>query len=160
MLKTKILRPSRLKTILLLIVSLAFVATTPITMEKNQTMSWLGAIFFGLVALVFIIQLFPNSSYLKLTEEGFEVKSMYKSHFTKWSDIEYFGVGEISNNKMVMFIYSENHNTQKIGKEIARGLTGGEGGLPNTYGMKADKLADLMNEWKTDSVSWERGLKQ
>ena len=160
MLKTKTLKPSPLKTILLLLVSLAFVATTPITMEKNPMMSWLGAIFFGLCIFVFVIQLIPNSSYLKLTEEGFEVKSLYRSNFTKWSDINFFGVGEINNNKMVLFIYSENHTSQKLGKEVARGLTGGEGTLPNTYGMKADKLADLMNEWKTDSESWERGLKQ
>ena len=104
----KILKPNPLKTVLLLIVSLAFVATTPIAMEKNPTMSWLGAVFFGLCTLVFIIQLIPNSSYLKLTEEEFEVRSLYKSHFTSWSDIEYFGVGEINNSKMVVYIYSEN----------------------------------------------------
>ena len=149
--KTKILKPSPFKTIILLLVSLGFVSLTPIVMNKNPTMAWVNAIFFGLCAIVLIIQLFPKTSHLKLTEEGFEVKSLFKSHFTKWSDVEFFGVGYLGNTKAVMFNYSENHTKQKLGKQIASAMTGAEGGLPNTYGMKAKELAELMNEWKVDA---------
>jgi hypothetical protein len=101
---------------------------------------------------VFLIQLFSNTSYLKLTEEGFEVKSLLKSHFTKWSYVEVFGVGYMrGNRKAVMFNYSENHTKPKPGKQIVSAITGGEGGLPNTYGMKAKELAGLMNKWKAYS---------
>ena len=149
--KTKTLKPSIFKTILCLLGSLVFVATTPLVMETKPIIAWLELILFGLCTIVFTIQLFPNTSHLKLTEEEFEVKSIFKSHFTKWSAIESFGVGYMGNNKAVIFNYSENHTKQKLGKQIASAMTGAEGGLPNTYGMKAKELAELMNEWKVDA---------
>lgn len=155
---TKTLRPNRIKTILFLLLSIGFVSLTPITMEKNVAMSWGGAIFFGLGVIVFTVQLFPNASYLRLNEEGFEVRSMYRSHFTKWSDIEAFGCGYMGNRKAVMFDYSEQHTKQKVGKKIASIVSGAEGGLPDTYNMKAEKLAELMNEWKVNSENWENGI--
>jgi hypothetical protein len=153
--KTKILKPSVFKTILCLLGSLCFVALTPLVIDKNAIAAWSGLILFGLGVIVFIIQLFPNTSYLKLTEEGFEVKSLFKSHFTKWSDVESFEVGYLGNNKAVMFNYSENHTKQKLGKQVASAMTGAEGGLPNTYGMKAKELAELMNEWKLNHSRWD-----
>lgn len=151
--EVKILRPSIIKTIALLIVSIIFVYGGIILRDENQFMAWLIIIFFGLGTIVFVIQLIPNSSYLKLTKEGFEVKSLYKTNFTKWSDIDVFTTGYISKNLMVLFNYSNNHNKYNTGKKLAKSIAGNEGALPNNYGMKAKNLAILMNEWKSKNTT-------
>lgn len=152
----KILRPNPLKTIGLLIVSMLFVASGPILIEKNPIMAWMTISLFGLGVIVFVIQLIPTSSRLKLTKDGFEVKSLFKSNFTKWSDVDrfrvgYVGVGYVGRTKMVMYDFSHNYTKYEVGKKIAKTLSGSEGALPNTYGMKAKELVKLMNEWKKKS---------
>jgi hypothetical protein len=143
-----ILRPSKLKIVFMLLLSLLFVAGGIVSLDKDSMMGWVIIIFFGLCALVFILQLLPNTSYLKLTEEGFEVRSLFRSNMTKWSEVKGFRTGYISVNKTVTFDYTKNHTKQQNGKKLAKALAGTEGALPDTYGMKASELARLMNEWK------------
>tara|TARA_Y100000294_G_scaffold140028_1_gene133668 strand:+ start:45 stop:509 length:465 start_codon:yes stop_codon:yes gene_type:complete len=147
--EVRILRPSRLKIIALLLVCLAFTSIGTFMILDEETMGWFVSIFSGLGVVVFIIQLLPNASYLMLTSEGFEVKSLFRGNFTKWEDVTGFAAGRISSNKTVVFNYRKTHQKYKVGKQIARGLAGVEGALPDTYGMKAKDLAALMNEWMT-----------
>ncbi len=146
--ETKILKPKKLKTLGLLLISILFVTAGFFIKDNKPFIAWSSILFFGLGIIVFLIQLLPNSSYLKLTSKGFEIRNLYKSHFTSWSDIESFTTGIIGTNKMVMFNYSKEHNKHSSGKKVARNLSGSEGGLPNTYGMKAEDLAKLLNDWK------------
>ena len=117
-------------------------------MDETTFMKWAGIIFFGLGTIVFTIELLPNSSYLKLTNEGFEVCILYRSHFTNWTDVTGFGIYYIKFNTMVVFNYTSNHKKDNTGKKIAKFLTPYQGALPQTYGMNAIELAELMNEWK------------
>jgi hypothetical protein len=149
--ETKILRPNRLKTIVLLLICIFFVILGIFTIEQNSFRALYGILFFSLCMIVFILQLIPNSSYLKLTRNQFEIRSLFKSSYTKWSDVEIFRTGYIRNSEMVMFDFSKEHKKHNIGKNIAKFLTSNEGALPNTYGMKAKDLAELMNKWKSAS---------
>tara|TARA_R110002124_G_scaffold276866_2_gene447827 strand:- start:177 stop:599 length:423 start_codon:yes stop_codon:yes gene_type:complete len=135
----------------LLLISTLFVVLGFMAIEERPFMKWVIILFFGLGIIVFIIELFPNSSYLKLTNEGFEVCSLYRSHFTKWTDVNSFGILTIKFNTLVVFNSTEEHKKHSTGKKIARFLSKNQGALPNTYGMKAMKLAALMNEWKYKS---------
>lgn len=146
--ETKILRPGVLKTIVLLLVCALFVTIGILYMDENLFTSWMGILFFGLGAIVFVIQLIPNSSYLKLTIEGFEVKNLFRTTFTKWSEVELFTVGRVRRSLMVLYNYSIEHNKYNTAKKMVRSLAGNEAALPNNYGMKAIELAKLMNEWK------------
>lgn len=146
--KTRILRPAIFKTVLHLLGSLAFVAIGFYTLEEDPLISWMGILFFGLGVVVFSIQLFTNASYLKLTEEGFEVRNLYRREFTKWNEIASINVGYVGQAKMVVFDYTDAHQKQERGKKIARFLAGHEGALPNNYGIKTEELAALMRKWK------------
>ncbi len=119
-----------------------------IAMEGNLFIKWGTILFFGLGVVVFIVELLPNSAYLKLTNEGFEVRSLYRSNFTKWVEVDRFGIFYIRFYAMVVLNFTEEHKKHTIGKKIARSLSPYQGALPQTYGMKAIKLAELMNEWK------------
>ena len=154
------LRPRKLKIIGFLLISIAFVYGGFSFMDDKTLLKWSCIVFFSLGAIVFIIQLMPNSSYLKLTGDGFEMRNLYRSHYTKWDEIKSFRAGSISiptyiqfgiiytNKKMVFFDYEKNHKKHKIGKALSNALFGSQAALPDLYGMKVDDLAKLMNEWK------------
>jgi hypothetical protein len=53
----------------------------------------------------------------------------------------------ISLNKMVVFNYSASYTKSKKGRSLSKGIAGWEGGLHDTFGMKAEKLMNLMNAY-------------
>lgn len=117
--------------------------------EEEPLKGWLITSFFGLCLLIFSIQLIPGSTQLTLTKEGFKATSLFRGHFTKWSDIEGFKVGYVGKTRFVKFDYTSKHKKHKIGKGLAKFLSGNHGALPNTYGLTLKELCELMNEWKS-----------
>lgn len=97
-----------------------------------------------------VISLLPNTSFLKLTKEGFEIKNSYQSSFVKWSDVEVFRFAynyNIGPNRVV-FTFSKGCNPYKLTKILSYTVVGNQADLPNNYGMKPRELAQLMNEWR------------
>jgi hypothetical protein len=143
------LYPSRVKSGFLLFISSLFTVTGIwMIMETGSWKGWLAAVFFGICTVVFVINLLPGKSYLKLTAEGFEVSSLAKKYFLKWTDVAGFGVSSIGMNKMVVFNYAPSYAKAKNGRNISRSVAGWEGGLHDTFGMKAEKLMNLMNAYQ------------
>ncbi len=147
------LYPSKLKNILLLAVCLAFVSIIIYVNNTQEFVYWVSLILFGLGAIVFLIQIiFPNSSYLKITEKGIEIRSLFKSSFMPWKIIEGFELGLIPirfrRKKMIMINFDKTYNKQNFGRELAKSMTEFEGGLPDNYGMKHEELINLLNDYK------------
>lgn len=136
--------PGKLKHIILAIASLIFVI---LGISIIRGGSWVGlfpAFFFGICFFVFVINLIPNSSYLKINGKGFEMKTMFRSTFIPWEAVNSFSVKRIAINKMTVIEF----NTQYIDTSK---LKSGAGTFPDTYGMTAQKLAEVMNEYKVQS---------
>ncbi|WP_408040558.1 STM3941 family protein [Tenacibaculum amylolyticum] len=138
---------------MLLLISAVFVVLGVLMLEEEPLKAWLGIIFFGLGSVVSLIQFYPNASYLKLTDDGFEVKSMFRTNFTKWSHVKDFRIGTIHSNKMIFFDYTEEHKKWDQGKKIAKLLSGKEGAIQSIYNISVDDLLQLMIEYKFKSVS-------
>jgi hypothetical protein len=49
---------------------------------------------------------------------------------------------------MVMITFVPSYGRGRKARAVANALTGGEGGLPDTYGRSAKELAALLNEWR------------
>ena len=143
-----LLRPSKIGTLGLLLVCSIFVAGGVWMSSRGEWMGWFASCFFGLGIIVAIVQLLPNASYLLLTEDGFESRSLYRSWFLRWNEVAYFSTVTIGHNRMVSMGFSDLYGTAKTTRRFARFISGAEGALPDPYGMKADQLADLLNEWK------------
>jgi len=47
-----------------------------------------------------------------------------------------------------MFNFSEEYKKAKKARKISSAISGAEGGLHDTFGLKAEELAKLMNEYK------------
>lgn len=136
-----ILKPSKVKSIILILISIGFVALGILLLEKNTLIAVLNIIFFGICLLIFIINLIPNSSYLKIDERGIEMKNLFRITFIPWQAVNSFRTKYIFVNKMVVFDID-----QKL-LESSK-MKGKTGAFPDIYGMSAQKLADLLNEYK------------
>lgn len=146
------LYPSRRAWLPVLLISIVFTAGGVWMAAKGDWKGWAALIFFGLCTLVSALMvLFPQVTSLRLTEEGFYIRSLFRTHFTRWEDVTGFAVFSISVNAMVGFNYSASYTRQQLGRQWAQDLAGWEGALSDTYGMSAQELADLMNAWKRDS---------
>lgn len=154
---TQTLRPNRFKCLALLLLSCAFVAIGLNMVFDGNTVgwliiSWLSIVFFGLGALVFIVQLLPNAAYLQLDQEGFTVCSLFRSSSYRWSDVDTFEVTLIGLNRMVVFNFSESYHQALSMRQIATAISGYEGALPDSYSLSVPALAALLNEYRNEAL--------
>jgi hypothetical protein len=141
--------PRRTKVFGLLVLSLVFVGGAVLMVLEGRKAGWLWGGFFGLCALVFTVQLHPRSSFLTVSEAGLEFSSLFRKRFVRWSDISEFGVYTIRQHglavsRFVGFNYSAGRLRSTKARRISKALAGFEGGLPDTYGYRAEELAALL----------------
>lgn len=149
-----ILYPSRGKLAGLLALSLLLVAGSVLSIKRDLPGGWPGALFFGLCALVFLIQFHPRSSYLRLNREGFIVCSLFRqSPLVPWRDVGPFQVAKIPRARRTFVVYEWNTKKHPTLQAISRSIAGTNAALPDTYGLRAEQLADLLNEWRTDVLA-------
>lgn len=147
----KIFRPNKLKNSILFLGCSAFVAIGVFILDKDPKIGWGCILFFGLGVIVSLIQFYPNSTYLKLTDDGFKVKGLLRSSFTKWTDVQDFREGQINGNKMIFFDYTDKHKKWNNGKNVAKFLSVKERAIQSSYSIKTGQLLDLMKEYKLKS---------
>jgi hypothetical protein len=140
------LYPSKLKSTLLLLGSLAFVVAGIWLVSIGDANGLLGIGFFGLCLLVAIIQFHPKASYLHLSAEGFTFCSFFRSSFVSWQYVQEFGLISIGNNTMVSWNYTSEYVAGGRARAFSQALSGYEAALPDTYGLKPKHLAQLMSD--------------
>jgi hypothetical protein len=97
------------------------------------------SIFIGLCALVFCVNLLPNSSYLHVTREGF--KTLQHVPMPVYQ-VAGGSVTRIGTRKMVG--WDPLHPVSKLGR-TNQAICGYAFALPDTYGLNAEELAELLN---------------
>jgi hypothetical protein len=152
--ETVVLRPSKLKFIGFLTGSLVLTGGGIGMIASGEGISgWFCAIFFALCSAVFVVLLLPGASYLRLTPEGFVVCSLYRVWpLIAWSGVSVFRVELMPPaTRAVVFDQPGAADHLRL-RRVNRAIAGGEGMLPDTYGMKAADLAALMNEWRNRRI--------
>ena len=142
-----VLHPNRGKIVLFLLGSLVFVAIGLWMVRDGDWRGWLGLGFFGLCAAVFVVQLVPGSSYLKITENDLVFCSLYRVTNVPWASIAEFGTYSLQpGQSFVGFNLKPGAKAPIGGRKLSKALAGYESGLPDSYGMKPAQLAELLNE--------------
>ncbi|MEL6382982.1 MAG: hypothetical protein AAFQ89_11010 [Cyanobacteria bacterium J06626_18] len=149
--ETITLRPKAFSAFWLLLLSSLFVT---IGIWMGVTDSWVGyliAAFFALGILVGIVQLLPNSTYLRISHEGITCCNMFRETVIPLDDVDEFFVVVMRQNglpirRMVGFNYAPTYARSRMGHQVASAIAGCEGALPDTYGKKAEDLAALLND--------------
>ncbi len=149
--QTQIFRPSKWKNVGLFLGCSVFVAGAYFMLEDEPLMGWLCISFFGLGVVVSLLQFLTNYPCLILNEEGFEIKGLLRTNFTKWSEVKNFRQGHINGNKMIFFDYTQKHKKGKRGKKLAKFLSGNEGAIQSTYTIKTKELLKLIKAYKLKS---------
>jgi hypothetical protein len=150
---------SRKKWLLIFGISAAFVVVGYWMIQDDEWMGWPGLIFFGLGALVAAAMLLPGAGALSLDREGFEATTLFRRHRTRWRNASSFDVWEMKPPqvwspkslqkllpKNVVFDDSEPKSGRMAAANIA--ICGHTSGLPDTYGLSAEALAQLMTQWR------------
>jgi len=145
------LYPKRSSTIWLMLGSASFVAAGIWIARSGKSMGYVGAAFFGLTFLVAVIQLIPGSAFLLIDSSGITFSSLFRKTSLSWSVFQELFVVRMSQNglkvvDMIGFNFVPTYDRSRAGRAIATTLTGCEGALPDTYGMKAEELARLLND--------------
>lgn len=141
--EVQVLRPSRGKSLLVLMGSGLFVAGGWWMILDGNWWGWPAVAFFGLGVIASAVMLVPGYAYLRITSEGLTVGSFFRSFTYRWNDIERFEVW----NRMVAFNFVADFDRQSTGRKIATLLSGYEGALP-ALGMSCEELAALLNRYK------------
>jgi len=144
-----VLRPSKRKVLLLLAISLGFTVVGILMIREGDGFDgWLVAVVFGLGLGASLANLWPGASYLRLTARGIDCCTLFRRwQFIPWETVSEFGVARMSYwKKMVVFNRSGSNRPRLTA--VNRAFVGTTDALPETYGMKAEKLAVLLNEWR------------
>lgn len=145
------LRPSPARWLGTLAICAVFVVIGYLYRPANPIIGWLVMIFFGLGVLVSLINLYPGSIYLRLTSEGFTTATLARREFYPWSEVARFTPIKIGVNTMVGFSYVNSAAAPPVRRPRLR-LNGVEQVLPDTYGLSAEALADLLNQVRQHSA--------
>jgi hypothetical protein len=137
---------------LLFLICLGFAILGWWLVRDGDEMGWLSVIFFGLGSIVMGIQMVPGASWLDLDDAGFTFCSLFRTHRCMWTDIQEFGIITIKRKKMVAFNFPPGFDKSRIGRKVSHTLVGYEGALPDTYGLKAKELAELMMRYKQNKL--------
>ena len=128
--------------------SAGFVAGGALMVREGDPTGWAAILFFGAGVIVFCLLLLPGSAYLILDPAGFTVCSLFRAHSTRWYEVNSFEVGSIGRHKLVVFNFSNLHRGQEFARKLSSAIGGYEGALPETYGLAAEELAAMMNDWR------------
>lgn len=135
-----ILKPGKVKSSILLVISIGFVVLGISLLDKNMLIAVLNIVFFSLCFIVFLLNLIPDSSYLRIDEKGIEMKNLFRTTFIPWQAVNSFKTKWVAFNKLVVFDLNKNLAGEKLKRR--------QGGFPDTYGMSATALAELLNDYK------------
>ena len=142
-----VLRPSKRKWVLVAIGSFLFTALGFFLMPEVGLFGWVLVLFFGACFIVAVLGFVPGASYLKLMPDGFVHCSLWRKNRFRWRDVKDFHVIYMRGHPMIVFDVSGLERVS-IMAGLSRFVSGADAALSDTYGLKADDLAKLMNDWK------------
>lgn len=116
--------------------------------KNGEFMSWFNTIFFGVCAGISFLNLLPNRVYLRLTQDGFTVRTLTYIASYQWGDVDKFGVTGAKVKKVAILLSPTCRSLSKL-RVVDRAVMGYDGVLPDTYGLTAKDLAKLLSEWKS-----------
>jgi hypothetical protein len=138
---------SKKKALMLLLGSAVFVALGVWLRSEDPFLGWFTIVCFGLGLSVSLTMFVPNTIYLSLDEEGFELSSPIKKYRIRWSDVEGFELARIQGVKMIAIHYRGGYEDQRFLRTASTALTGLEGGIANNYAAPLREILQSLREW-------------
>jgi hypothetical protein len=141
------LYPSRRKWALVLAVCGSFAAGGVWMVAEKAPWGWFVLVFFLIGAIVAAAALLPGAGALTLDGSGFESTNLFRRSRLRWRDVTGFKAGVIPPSGRRFVLFDDITAQDRAIARINTAILGRNGALPDTYGLSADDLADLMRRW-------------
>ena len=110
---------------------------------------WFFGIGFALLTAQGLWRCLDRRACLRLTAQGFAMIDRHSTLAFHWDEVQGF---RAAGRRLVVFDFVRQEGAMAA-RHVARFLAGGEGALPDTYGMTAVDLARVLNEWRERAAS-------
>lgn len=134
----------------------AFVVVGVLMILHGDRKGWFVAGVFIPGVLLLLVQLLPGASYLSVDTEGLEFAATFRKKRFAWREIEGFGLYTVRQvglpvGRFVGFNLIPGARKPTKSLTLSKALSGFEAVLPDSYGYKAEELAELLaghhREW-------------
>lgn len=154
--ETQILRPSKLKWIVILVISLAFAGLfgflPNIRADIGPVLAMLGAGLFFAVSVISVVIIATDINALHLDRESFGVRTIWGTRRFNWQDVSAFRTMKVTRAGTAVGFDLENVENQNSAREILSDLNKNlalpDHLLPDTYNMDPKDLCVLLNQWR------------
>jgi hypothetical protein len=139
---------SRKRTIVFLVIALAFVTVGFSILPSRPVLGWVDFVFFGLGVIIFALQL-AVPSVLTLDAEGFQSRVLFQRKGLKrsWAECSEFRASPAGASRLV--VYSTLHRDHATLRRVNLGIAGGDEGIQSGFGgLNAAQLAQLLNRYR------------
>lgn len=149
--KAKIFRRNKFKDLIYFFIAAIFVVAGYFMLEENPLIGWLSISFFGMGVMIFLIQLVTNFAYLKIDEEGFEERVLFRTKRFKWSNVKGFRKTSFYGNQRIVFDYTDAYHQRNRRSKFYYFLFGKQGSITSSHNIDTGKLLNLMKSYKRRS---------
>ena len=148
------LKPNRLSWLFIFLISAAFVAIAVwIGPEEDPTLFWFAGGFFLLCALISTPLMLGVGSRLILERDSFTCRTLFRSFTRQWRECSDFHPVYAGLRRYVGFTTQQDEAAHPNLAAVNRALVGASGMLPETFGISAEELADLMNGFRARALA-------
>jgi hypothetical protein len=151
--ETMTLRPSRVRWLMLFLVAMVLSSAAVWAMaDFFPALRWVVGIFFGVAAVIALLNVIGVASKLELKRESFTCTTLFRSFTRKWADCSTFDPVRMGVNRFVGFTSAEDDAAKPKLSANNKHMIGHSGMLPDTYGLTAEELAALMNRFRARAM--------
>lgn len=153
----RVLNAGMRKWLMAALISCAFVALGIVMIiMKGDFLAWFLTAFFAIMAAVAALQFTGAGSKLTLDADTFTITNFGRDTTERWDDCANFSVYRLTRTEEV--VYDRARDVETHMGEMNRSITGRSASLPDTFDMKPQNLANLMNAYQANAVerSWQR----
>lgn len=148
-----ILFPSRLKYSSLVAIGLIGIAISVLILSEDNWFGWVCLPFSSACVLVSIWAMLSPRFRLYLDSSGLSYATMKKDYAYEWRDIAWFSTVRLATTDYVSFGFAPGFDGDVRIREVNQRFGGFDRFLPDTYGLRADELAKLLEEWRSRHTS-------
>ncbi|MDP3491853.1 MAG: hypothetical protein Q8R82_01975 [Hyphomonadaceae bacterium] len=146
------LKPDRLRWLVVFLISAGFVAIAIWIGPSDPTLFYGAGGFFVLCALIAAPLMIGVGSSLVLDREGFACRTLFRTFRRTWRECSVFHPVTTGFRQYVGCSTQQDEAAHPRTASVNRALIGASGMLPETYGLSADELSDLMNLFRARAL--------